>query len=253
MKLAPIEFVEFQKRMTERVAEIPEVLGLMFAGSSADLSRADKYSDHDFYLIVQDEAAERFRQELFWLPEHEQILLRPRETEHGLKVFYRNGRMLEFAVFADSELDNQIAPTDSLVVFDRGGITERIANIKVKEAKPLDLGRELDLMLTLLHIGLGRYRRGEVLAANQHIKSYALNHLLGILREQLGKTESREDALNRYRRFELDYPDHSKRLAMAMNLPADAAAMVLIDVAAEVVPQELMANFESARALIEAL
>lgn len=253
MSLAPIDFTEFQERMVERIAAIPEVLGLMFAGSSANLSRADQFSDHDFYLIVEDEVAEKFRQDLFWLPDSETILLRPRETEHGLKVLYKSGRLLEFAVFANSELDSQIAPIDSVVVFDRGGISERIVKIQVRSARQVDVAAELQLFLSMLHIGLGRYRRGELVAANQHIKSYALNHLLGLLRVLDPKENSREDVLNRYRRFEFDYPDYARRLEMAMNSPGDVAAMILLDLAERVVPESMEGQFQEAKKLLEAL
>lgn len=251
MSLAPIDFIEFQQRMVERIASIPEVMGLMFAGSSANLARADRFSDHDFYLIVEDDAAERFRQDLFWLPDSDAILLRPRETAHGLKVLYKSGRLLEFAVFQDSELDSQIAPSDSRVVFDRGGVAERIERIKITSSAPVNLEAELHLFLSILHIGLGRYRRGEIVAANQHIKSYAVNHLLGILRFVQPVEDSTQDALNRYRRFEADYPGFARRLEEAMDSPADLAAGMLLDLAKQVIPQSLQAGFQQAKELLE--
>ena len=249
MSLPPSDFLKYQERLVESVSQRSDVLGLMFAGSSANLARADKYSDHDFYLIVEDEVAEKYRQELDWLPDSEQILLRPRETQHGLKVMYEDGRLLEFAVFADSELDSQIAPPDRVVAFARGGIADRIEAIGLKEAGAFKLEDELALLLTLIHIGIGRARRGEIVAANQHIKGYAVNHLVGIIRNATGDSAN-ADSLNRYRRFELDRPEEAAAIAKALDLQAEQAAAELIEIASDWVPAELRPQFNAARAVI---
>lgn len=200
-------FVNYQNQMVQKLEQIEDALGLMFAGSAADLSRVDQYSDQDFYLVVKDGTAESFRQDLSWLPNHEQIILRPRETEHGLKVLYQDGTMLEFAVFEIGELPTHMAPKDNRVVFDRGGVAEIIEQITKRDHRPFDPESEYQLFLTLLQIGAGRVKRGEVLAGAQHIKSYALNHLLGLIRHYNPIESDSSDALNRYRRFELDYPE----------------------------------------------
>jgi hypothetical protein len=249
MSLPPSEFLKYQERLVACVSQRSDVLGLMFAGSSANLARADKYSDHDFYLIVEDQVAEKYRQELDWLPDSEDILLRPRETQHGLKVMYKDGRLLEFAVFADSELDSQIAPPDRAVAFDRGGIADRIEAIGLKETSKFNVEDELALFLTLVHIGLGRARRGEIVAANQHIKGYAVNHLVGIIRNSTGD-KANADALNRYRRFELDRPEEATAIGKALDLPAEQAAAELIENASDWVPTRLLPQFNAARALI---
>lgn len=249
MSSVPSDFLDYQRRLVEAVSKRSDVLGLMFAGSSANIVRADKYSDHDFYLVVEDQVAEKYRQELDWLPDSENILLRPRETQHGLKVMYRDGRLLEFAVFADSELDSQIAPQDRVVAFDRGGIAERIEAITLADSKTFNAEDELALFLTLLHIGLGRARRGEIVAANQHIKSYAVNHLVGIIRHSTGDSAN-ADSLNRYRRFELDRPEEAAAIAMALDVPAEQAAADLIEIASAWVPAKLVPQFTAAREVI---
>lgn len=251
MSPAPENFVRYQQQLTESVAVRPEVLGLMFAGSAANLKRADEFSDQDFYLIVTDEAAEAYRQDLSWLPNHEQILLAPRETEHGLKVLYQDGTMLEFAVFSDSELDSHLAPPESRVVFDRGGIGQRIAAIRFSTTEPFDLRRELELMLSLIHIGIGRYRRGEVIAASQHINSYALNHLLGIIRELQPRKGSSEDALNRFRRFELDYPELSERVLPVLQLDPLQSAAEQLQLLLEILPEQDMKLVRKVAKLLE--
>ena len=226
-------FIEFQSQLVQKLESIPEVLGLMFAGSSADLSRVDEYSDQDFFLIVSNGQAEAFRQDLSWLPNHDQITLSPRETDHGLKVLYRDGNLLEFAVFEIGELPTHTAPVDNRVVFDRGGVAEIIKQITHTDARVFDPAREYQLFLTLIQIGAGRVRRGEVIAGSQHIKSYALNHLLGLVRHYLPTQRSTEDALNRYRRFEFDYPELGSRVTKLVEGESMACAKGMLVIAKE--------------------
>lgn len=225
-------FVDYQNQMVEMLRPLPDALGLMFAGSSADLSRVDQYSDQDFYLIVRDGTAERFRQNLEWLPNHQEIVLSPRETEHGLKVLYGDGTLLEFAVFEIAELPAHMAPKDNRVVFDRGGVTEIIASItKTAPARPFDADAEYQLFLTLIQIGAGRVKRGEVLAGAQHIKSYALNHLLGLIRDAKPAHKDNSDFLNRYRRFEDGYPELGSWLGVLIEGPSLECARGMLAIA----------------------
>ena len=224
-------FIKYQEQMVEKLEQIEDALGLMFAGSAADLSRVDEYSDQDFYLVVKDGTAEGFRQDLAWLPNHENIILRPRETEHGLKVFYQDGTMLEFAVFEIGELPTHMAPKDNRVVFDRGGVAEIIEQITMRDQKAFDPESEYQLFLTLLQIGAGRVKRGEVLAGAQHIKSYALNHLLGLIRFYQPVSSDHSDALNRYRRFELDYPELGQQLSELVDGDSNECAIGMLKIA----------------------
>lgn len=243
-------FIKYQEQMVEKLEPLPEVLGLVFAGSAADLSRADQYSDHDFFLIVADGTAEGFRQNLAWLPNHEQISLSPRETEHGLKVLYRDGTMLELAVFEIGELPSQVAPQDNRVVFDRGGVGEIIEQITHRNTKPFDPATEYQLFLTLLHIGIGRIKRGEILAGSQHIKGYALNHLLGLIRHYQPAERDRSDALNRYRRFESDFPELGDRLGALVEGESLECARGMLEIAGDLPCGE---QFEAAKELVEGL
>ena len=206
----------------------PEVIGLIFVGSAAATHRVDQYSDQDFFLVVQQGAGESFRQDLSWLPNSTDIALHPRETAHGLKVVYQNGDVLEFAVFEDSELELSAA-NDYKVVLDRANITERMAKI-AERSTPGEVNRaqELELFLSLILIGVGRARRGEVLAAEQHIKGYALNHALRLIRLAKPISESRKDSLNAYRRFEFDYPELGRELQDVLLMPTEESAKSLV-------------------------
>ena len=240
-------FVDYQNQMVDKIRVNDDCLGLMFAGSAADLSRVDQYSDQDFYLIVRDGTSEAFRQDLGWLPRSEDIVLAPRETEHGLKVLYSDGTMLEFAVFEIGELPSHMAPKDNRVVFDRGGVTEIIQQITKLEGKSFNPDSEDQLFLTLLQIGAGRIKRGEVIAGSQHIKSYALNHLLGLIRHFVPVPNPSLDDLNRYRRFEKDYPELGREIASLVEGDSLTCAIGLLEIADRL---PISANFRVGRDIV---
>jgi lincosamide nucleotidyltransferase len=221
------KFLDYQAQLLDSVRERPEVIGLIFVGSAAATERVDQHSDQDFFLVVHEGTAEGFRKNLSWLPNHGQIALHPRETAHGLKVVYQNGDVLEFAVFQDSELE-LAAANDYRVDLDRKDIADRMEKI-AKRSIPAEVNRsqEFELFLSLILIGVGRARRGEVLAAEQHIKAYALNNALRLIRLVRPVSASKKDSLNAYRRFELDYPELGGELGEVLLMPTEESAKSL--------------------------
>lgn len=225
-------FLRFQATLLSRVEHRDDVLGLVFLGSSAATERADEHSDHDFFLIVKKGVGESYRKNLDWLPNHTDILLAPRETAHGLKIVYKDLRLLEFAVFEDDELELASA-NDYAVALDRSNIAERMAAIAKRSVpRAIDPLAEFELLLALIQIGLGRYRRGEVIAAEQHLKSYAVEKLIKLIRHYKPAAQSRADSLNAFRRFEKDYPNLASDISALQLLPGDECASGLLDLAA---------------------
>jgi hypothetical protein len=224
-------FLAYREALAANLRERSEVLGLIFVGSAADTSRVDEWSDHDFFVVTQEGTAEGFRQDLTWLPDHEEIVIRTRETAHGLKVIFGNGHVLEFAIFNDSELE--LAGANVYAVFiDEGNIEARMAAI-AERSKPgvFEPAKEFELLLAHLLIGIGRFRRGEVLIAGQQIRSYALNHVLGLVRHVTPPAEGTEtaaDNLNRFRRFECQYPQLAAEIENALQSNVEACAIALL-------------------------
>lgn len=184
----------------------PHVLGLIALGSMADLARRDDGSDHDFFVIVTPGAQESFRQQLDWLPDETQIILRFRETEHGLKIMYSSGHLLEFAVFDLDELSMAKA-NDYAVLLDKADVATRMAAIQRDSVPgPVDVERNLLHMLSLLQVGTSRYGRGEAISGHVFIKTYALGHLLKIIPALHPQQAVGLDNLDPYRRFERAFP-----------------------------------------------
>jgi hypothetical protein len=240
-------FLKYSADLTESVSKFDDVLGLVFLGSAADTSRVDEWSDHDFFLIVKQNCGERFRTDLSWIADHDQIAISPRETDHGLKVVFEDGRVLEFAVFEDSELE-MAAVNSYAVALDRNNITSRMQAIQAKShAKPFNFQVEFELLLSQVLIGVGRARRGEVLIAGQHLRAYCMPHLLGLIVhwvQPMPGTESVADNLNRFRRFEKMYPELAARIEEALQEPVEACARSMVHLV-----QELGANPQRGEAL----
>jgi hypothetical protein len=221
------EFLEYSDALAASAEQHADVLGLVLVGSAADTDRVDEWSDHDFFLIVKVGVGEDMRHDLSWLPNHEDVVIVARETAHGLKVVYRNGHVLEFAVFEDPELE--LASVNYWAVpVDKTNITLRVQALEAKtHESPFEEEKEWGLFLALILIAVGRARRGEVLIAGQAIRSYYLKHVLGFVRDRRKPavgTEGLEDNLDRFRRFEKQYPTEAARIESILQLPVEESA-----------------------------
>lgn len=198
----------FTEKLLTSVRENPDIEGIVFAGSTAASGRRDNWSDHDFLLIVKSGEQERFRQNLSWLPDADQIIYRMRETEHGLNIIYSYGHLIEFAVFDLVEMTSMKA-NDYSVPVDKADIAERMLTvIDNSQSSPLDIIEAVGHAIQLIFAGSGRYARGEKLSAHIFIRSYALRRVLQVLPAILAPTESaRLDSLDPYRRFEQVLPE----------------------------------------------
>ena len=227
-------FLEYNDRLAASAEAHPDVIGLVLVGSAADTSRADEWSDHDFFLIVKEGLGEAMRGDLSWLPDASDVVVAARETAHGLKVVYRNGHVLEFAVFEDPELE--LASVNYWAVpVDKSNIKSRVEALEKKTVgKVFDEPVEWGLFLALILIAVGRARRGEVLVAGQAVRSYYLGHVLGLVRDRLAPvpgTEGLGDNLDRFRRFEKQYPAEAARIESILQLPVEDSARAMLDFA----------------------
>jgi hypothetical protein len=225
-------FIEYSDRLAANAQAHPDVIGLVLVGSAADTARVDEWSDHDFFLVVKEGAGEALRGDLSWLPDAGDIVVAARETTHGLKVVYRNGHVLEFAVFEDPELELASVNYWSVPV-DKTNITGRVEAIEKRTVGGVfEEEKEWCLFLALILIAVGRARRGEVLIAGQAVRSYMLKHVLGFVRDRLAPvagTEGVGDNLDRFRRFELQYPAEGSRIESILQLPVEDSAQAQLD------------------------
>ncbi len=225
-------FRRWTERLHANLATDPRVIGLVMLGSSAEAGRTpDQWSDHDFFVITTSGDQEGFRTDLGWLPDAEQIVLRPRETAHGLKVLFADGHLIEFAVFDLDEL-RMARANDYRVLLDKadGAINTALAEIaRPSESHAFDREREMALVLSLLLVGAGRVARGEVLSGQRFIKDFAFSGLLRLIAHEIpAAVGSRPDNLDPFRRVEASYPALAKELQAALLLEPLASAGALL-------------------------
>lgn len=226
------EFLRVREALEAAALQHPHALSLIWAGSAADTQRIDSWSDHDFFLVVEDGHAEPMRQDLSWLPLQDEIAWAVRETDHGYKVVYNNGQVLEFAVFDRAEL-SRTRINHFALVFDRGDIAAMAENVytpaPTSRYTPQD---NLEIFMTLLILGGGRFRRGEVLSAGQFIRSYAVDHLLqAIKKTRESQKPAARDGLDVYRRVEQEFGALGEEIGQAIAQDCENAARTLLQIA----------------------
>jgi hypothetical protein len=227
----PDEYRAFTAELRSRLADDARVIGLVAVGSMADRDYApDEWSDHDFFVITPPGEQEALRVDLAWLPRRERVALSFREAEHGLKVIYDDGHMLEFAVFDLDEI--ALAGLSRYrVLLDRGKVEERTASVK-SQRRPQESDEFLfGMTIASALVAAGRARRGELLAAAFFV-TWTLKHLTALLvRVVPSANEAILDEFDSLRRFEYAYPQLGAELAAIVRRAPDTAAVALLDVA----------------------
>lgn len=233
--------------LEERLSARPEVLGLIFLGSTAEKGRLpDAASDHDFFVVTEASQAERLRTELSWVPEQERLVFVHRETAHGLKLLYDDGHVMELAVFSPQDLV-WARGEPWRVVFSRGldleGILRHNAAHPPAPSDPAWLVRQA---LFQIVIGVLRFGRGERLAGHKIVLGEALPRLTEALARATPPTGpeasgpaigggnppagaiSASDPLDPLRRFEQIRPALGARLGRVLTMPVDQAGAELL-------------------------
>ena len=224
-------FLDYSRSLTEACLAHPEIIGLVLVGSAAETERVDKWSDHDFFVITPSGSQDLLRTNLNWLPNSESIAFSFKETLHGLKVVYESGAVLEFAVFDCAELQTCDVNHHYLAYGNEevAQALESATNRKVEVSGTNNL-KDFRLFLSLLIIGVGRSRRGEILAAGENIRSTATYALLKVFTQQLGKNPQL-DRLDARRRFESVHPEIGNIIGTALTMQPENAAKTLLNIA----------------------
>lgn len=206
--MSPEQYTHFTEVLLDNARRDPNVLGVVLLGSAADANRRDDWSDHDMFWVVKSGLQEHYRQDLSWLPHPEQIVMRYRETQHGVNVIYDIGHLIEFAVFDLDEL-NVVKANDYAVPLDKADITQRMANAAGgTHPESVEAGVAVRHLMQIVFAGIGRWARGESISAHAFVRMYALRRLLQVLPLVLQPNNAHKlDSLDPYRRFEQVLPD----------------------------------------------
>jgi hypothetical protein len=227
------KFGVYLDELVQACREHASITALVVMGSTADRSRVDEWSDHDFAVVCVNGVQEELRKDLSWLPRANELVLAVREDHDGFKAIYGNGAVIEFAVVDHHELSTFYANRWE-VLYDTEGATE-VMNTVVGKVVPSDRpqpSRDLGVFLAAILIGAGRARRGELLSASGTIRGFALDHLLQVFREcAAAELKSELDNLDPRRRFELAFPNLAEEIDRSLAMNVEACARGLLDTA----------------------
>jgi len=206
-------FDQLTQQILARIGDDDRVLGFVVLGSAAAAERRDEWSDHDFFLITRPGEQEWFRTTFTWIAEADDIAHAVRDTAHGVKVVLANGHLLEFAVFDLDEIS--LARVNArAVLLDKGEVTNRIEAISRNAPGMRPIGEAIGLFFSHVLVCVGRYRRGEHLAARWGLTAGAVPNLIAALLQD--RNLAAPDPLDLTRRIESVLPDEAYAISSAL-------------------------------------
>lgn len=231
-------FTRLSDGLSAAVAAHPQLTGLVLFGSSSEVAaaRRDEWSDHDFFAIIEPGSGAAVRPDLSWLPEQERIVLTAREGELGFAALYDDGHLAEFALAELSELAGAGVDEATVTVDDADGSLAAFVAAgqqRLAESALPEPANDVRLVLLKLLVGVGRARRGEVLTAGEFVRTWAAQHLVRAIRGRAGWASGVRDGLDPVRRFEREFPVEGARIAAAVALPVEEAALALFQLTRE--------------------
>lgn len=227
-----MEFSAYLARLADTARARADVVGLAGFGSTADRSRRDEWSDHDFAWITVPGAEERYRRTDDWLPDPHRIVARVVEHHGGVKVVYDDGHLAEFGVTALDGLATW-AMNRAVALVDEDGAIQRVLDAAATDPAPPDPADELALAAAAVLVGVGRARRGEVLSGGDAVRGAGVAHLLRALAATSRGAFPPLDPLDPHRRVEQVHPELAARIAAASALPVEPSGRALLDLVAE--------------------
>ena len=211
-------------RLREACSTTPGVTSLVVYGSttSAAADRRDAWSDLDFTVFLAPDEAADLRRTWAFLPDRDRLVLTAREGTTGGVAVYDDAMIAEFGA-GDPW---RIRDPHREVLVDGG-------DLRFGDPDPLPYpADQVGLALVKLAIGLGRVRRGERVAGNTHLRTYATTCLAEALRQRLVPDAPRSP-FDPLRRLEQALPGPAARLADLLDSDAETCARGQLDLARE--------------------
>jgi len=166
-------------RVLSTRADAVALLGLGSVGR--DLHRLDEHSDLDFFVIVDDDAKERYLESIDWLEQAAPVVYDFRNTVDGRKILFEDDVYAEYAVFTLAEVE-RAAFMPGRVVWQRTGAPDGLGELgKLPSPSRATPEFHVNEALTNLYVGLHRDARGEVLSGMRLIQVHAVDRLLTYL------------------------------------------------------------------------
>jgi hypothetical protein len=159
-----------------------DAIALIGLGSvGVDLDRLDDHSDLDFFVIVEDDARQRYLDSIDWLEELSPVAFSFPNTVDGRKALFADGLYAEYAVFTLDGVAACAAPAGR-IVWQRADAPAGLAAARgLPPPAPHDSVQwQANEALTNVYVGLHRDARGETLSATRLIQVHAVDRVLTI-------------------------------------------------------------------------
>ena len=171
-----------------------DAIALIGLGSvGVDLDRLDDHSDLDFFVIVEDDARQRYLDSIDWLEELSPVAFSFANTVDGRKVLFADGLYAEYAVFTLDGVAACASPAGRTVWQRADAPAGLDAARRVPGPSSFDTVEwQTNEALTNLYVGLHRDARGETLSATRLIQTHAVDRVLtiaGLLAGGAGRPE----------------------------------------------------------------
>ncbi len=200
------------KEISRHLKNYNDILCLLGLGSMKEVERADKYSDMDFFLIVEDGKKDVFINDLSWL-EVKPLSYKFKNTNDGYKVLFDDGVFGEFAVFEKHEMKNARF-SKGLSYYHKDDFDLRLIEPRFEpKAKVIHKDFNIQEALTNLYIGLLRDFRGEKSSAMTFIQGHAYNLIIELFPLVFDEASVEVDGYVYERRIEVRFPDANKFLS----------------------------------------
>lgn len=149
--------------VAHQVSQYDHAWALIATGSMGlNPDSVDRYSDLDLLIVSQGDPVLRFIDDLQWLESISPIPWRYRYNEECVKFFFSDGIFCELSCITPENMKN-LSYSGGRAVWARDGFDSQYCLPNVP--KEHDLQRLLGELLTIMYIGLCKYRRGELLSA----------------------------------------------------------------------------------------
>jgi hypothetical protein len=222
------QFENYTERLRASLESVPQVVGLVTLGSTADPTFRDEWSDHDFWVITEPGAQDSLVEDLSWLPDYQNMLVEVSHKPHGRTILFRERHKVEFAVLDASEVNSGRIERYRILI-DRDGVAELIGNVHLETHRQAKLRPEaLENLCVLVWSAYELHARGEILHARQYVDGFAINQLLNILHSE--SADDRKDALDPRRRLEMRSPELAAELLALYGKPVPDAALHLLEI-----------------------
>jgi len=208
--IEPKDLLARLDRIGAALRDSGHAMALLALGSvGLDSERLDRYSDLDFFVVVESGHKARYIENLDWLAVAHPLAWHFRNTVDGHKALMTDGIFCEFAVFELQELD-RIPFAPGRIVWRRADVDESIA-IPRRPMPDTQLPDEAWIVgeaLSCLFVGLQRWHRGERLSAGRMVQGHAVDRLIELdaLRGGFDGPRPTADPFGRERRLEQRQP-----------------------------------------------